>query len=322
VNIGGQRIRLSRDREEAERKFHEMMAVRHELPESPNARVADIVESFLSWASTHTRPNTYGQYRWYGQRLAEECGRHPARDFKPIHVTRWIEKNQWHGAHEYNARRYSFRYFSWAVDEGILARNPLAAMKRPKPAPRQRAITDAEYLAMLRATDSNFRRLLFALRQTGARPQELRELQWTQVKSDHILLTQHKTSGKTRKPRVIHLAPMMQRFFAVWRRRSNSPYVFLNADGKPWTANAVRLRVMRLKKKLALPDDVCAYLLRHAYGTEAIVNGVDLATVAELMGHASTEVTSEVYIHLAEQKSHLQNAATRAISKPAAALSR
>jgi hypothetical protein len=53
----------------------------------------------------------------------------------------------------------------------------------------------------------------------------------------------------------------MPRFFAVVRKRSKSDHVFLNGRGKPWTMNAVRLRVMRLKDKLGLADDVCAYLI-------------------------------------------------------------
>jgi hypothetical protein len=56
------------------------MATRHEAPESPRARVADIVEAFLAWASTHTKPTTFSQYEWYGQKLAEEHGRILARD--------------------------------------------------------------------------------------------------------------------------------------------------------------------------------------------------------------------------------------------------
>src|SRR5262249_5861080 len=109
------------------------------------------------------------------------------------------------------------------------------------------------------------------------------------------------------------------RFFAVVRKRSKSDHVFLNGQGKPWTMNAVRLRVMRLKDKLGLADDVCAYLIRHAFGTNAILNGVDVVTVSELMGHASTEITTGVYVHLAEQKSHLQKAVTQAVSTPPAA---
>jgi integrase len=180
------------------------------------------------------------------------------------------------------------------VDEGVLARNPLEGMKRPKSRPRRRAISHEEYRALLRATDSDFRPLLFALRQTGARPQELRELTWKDVRPDHILLWEHKTEGSTRKPRVIHLTPCVQRFFAVVRRRSKSDHVFLNGRGEPWTMNAVRLRVMRLKDKLGLADDVCAYLIRHAFGTNAILNGVDVVTVSALMGHASTEITTGV----------------------------
>jgi integrase len=322
VTLGGKKTPLLKGpddkthRELAEEKFVDLRRTKREAPESTHARVADIVEAFLTWASSHVKPDTYKQYSWYGQKLAEECGLVRASEFKPIHVTRWVAKGGWSGSTEYNARRYAFRFFSWAHDEGVISRNPLKGMKRPKPLPRQRAITDAEYLSMMRASDRDFRRLLFALRHTGARPKELRELTWDQVRDDHLLLREHKTVGKTRKPRVIHLSPAVTRLLSRLRRRSQSAHVFLNGLGQPWTANAVRLRVMRLKKKLGLADDVCAYLLRHAFGTNAIVNGVDLATVAELMGHSSTEMASTVYVHLAEQKSHLQDAVIKATSTP------
>ena len=316
LEVGGEQIKLSKDKAEAFHKFREMMATRLEAPESPRARVADVVEAFLAWASSHVARTTYDQYKWYGQKLAEDCGTQSARDFKPIHVTRWVDKRGWHGAHEYNARRYAFRFFSWAVDEGVMGKNPLKEMKRSKPKPRQRALTDAEYLAMLRATDSDFRPLLFALRQTGARPKELRELTWDQVHDDRLVLWEHKTDGRTTAPRVIHLTKPMQKMLALFRRRSSSKYVFLNGRGKPWTMNAVRLRVTRLRQRLNLDDEVCAYLLRHAFGTNAIVNGVDPLTVAELMGHSDLTMIKDVYAHLAEQKSHLQDAVTRAAARP------
>ncbi len=58
---------------------------------------------------------------------------------------------------------------------------------------------------------------------------------------------------------------------------------------------------------------------RDAFGTNAILNGVDVVTGSELMGHASTEITTGVYVHLAEQKSYLQNAVIWAVSTPPAA---
>ena len=314
VYLDGEPINLSKDKDEADRKFHELMAARHEAPESPTARVADIVESFLEWASENTKAATFAQYKWYGQKLSEHSGTVKARDFKPIHVTRWVQLNGWKGAHKYNAERYAYRFFSWAVSQGIVSKNPLQGMPRQKPLPRQRAMTDAEYVALFRASDRDLRLLLFALRHTGARPQEMRELTWDQVRKDHLLLHDHKTVGKTRKPRVIHLSRPLQRLLKNLRRRSVSDHVFKNSLGRPWSANALRLRVSRLKEKLGLDDDVCAYLLRHAFGSNAIVRGVDLATVAELMGHSSTEMASTVYVHLAEQKSHLQEAVAKVTS--------
>ena len=106
------------------------------------------------------------------------------------------------------------------------------------------------------------------------------------------------------------------------------PYVFLNRRNKPWNNNSIRLRIQRLKIKLNLPEDLCAYLLRHAFGTNAILNGVDVATVAELMGHTSLEMVSRVYLHLADQHSHLTTAVEKAtrpvvpsMQQPAAARS-
>lgn len=72
--------------------------------------------------------------------------------------------------------------------------------------------------------------------------------------------------------------------------------------------NAVRLQRARLRRKLGLPEDLCAYLARHGFGTRAILNGVNPAVVAELMGHTSLEMVSKVYRHLADQHEHLREA--------------
>ena len=65
--------------------------------------------------------------------------------------------------------------------------------------------------------------------------------------------------------------------------------------------NAIRCRINRLKEKTDLPKDVCSYLLRHAFGTNAILNGVDVVTVAQLMGHESLDMIKKVYAHLADK---------------------
>lgn len=324
IEIAGKQHKLAKGRgnkPEAERHFHELMASRTEMPESADARVADIVEAFLAWSQLHCAADTYRLHTYYCQLFAEACGSLKATELKPFHVTRWvdckIEKGDWGETTSYNARRIAFRICSWAAQEKILRVNPLLGLPRPKPAPRERALTLDEYDAIYRAARKPFQRFLLALRNTGARPKEIRDLKWSQVRDDRWVLKEHKTRKKTGKPRIIYLTSAMRLLMTeLGIERNGSDFVFLNCEGQPWTMNAVRLQVTRLKVKLNLESDVCAYLLRHMWGTQAILNGVDVATVAECMGHTSLEMVSTVYVHLAEQHQHLQGAMEKAIGNP------
>lgn len=324
AKIGGKSYKLAkgrRNKAEAETKFHELMLTASRAPESTDARVADICEEFLRWSRKHHAADTYRSHKGYLQSFCERYGQLQVRQLQKFHVTRWVDAQSWNDTSQYNGRRFVFRAFNWAAHEDLLPRNPLQGMPRPKPKPRKRALKPEEYRALLAGARGPFKVLLFALRQTGARPKELRDLRWNHVRNDRWVLPEHKTDKSSDAPRTIHLTTAMQRLMDLLRRRSHGEHVFVNHRGAPWTANAVRLQIWRLKKRLGLADDVCAYLVRHAFGTDAIVNGVDIATIATLMGHADTTITSKVYVHLADQTSHLGESLRRAVAspKPAAA---
>lgn len=322
VTLGGVKIRLAQGKENrkpAEQKYHELAAVRTRAPEAPSARVADVIEAFLAWSKLHRSDETNRNYIWYGQKFSEEAGYLAVCDLKPIHVTRWVDKHGWKETTERNARRSVYRALSWAKEEGVIPENPLKGMKCPKARTRERALTDDEYKILMRNSQRDFKVLLFALKHTGCRPKEARTLTWEQVRDDRWVLAKHKTAYKVGKPRIIFLSKPMQRLMRTLRSRSTSEYVFLNARGVPWTVNAIRCRINRIKEKTDLPKDVCSYLLRHAFGTNAILNGVDVITVAELMGHESLDMIKKVYAHLADKHEHLQDAMEQARKRPSPA---
>jgi integrase len=315
ITVAGQKIRLAPgrgNRKLAQQKFHELAVERTQAPEAPTARVADVIEAFLAWTKIHRTDDTNRNYLWFGQQFSEHSGYLLVSELKPIHLTRWLDRKGWNDTTQRNARRSIHRAFSWACEEGILHRNPLQGMKCPRAKPRNRIMSDKEYRSLLRNSRRDFRLLLFVLKETGCRPIEARNLCWNQVREDRWVLQEHKTAYKVQKPRVIYLTPPMRKLMMVLRRRSTTQNVFLNARGEPWTRNAVVLRLNRLKAKLHLAPDLCTYMLRHAFGTNAILNGVDVATVAELMGHTSLEMVSRVYLHLADQHSHLTAAVEKA----------
>jgi hypothetical protein len=103
ATAGGKKLRLAEGRENkklAERKFHEL-AVRHQAPESPAARV---IEAFLGRTKLHRSPETNRSYVWYGQLFAEHSGLLLASELKPIHVARWVDERKGKGTTERNAQ--------------------------------------------------------------------------------------------------------------------------------------------------------------------------------------------------------------------------
>src|SRR5262249_56341788 len=92
-------------------------------------------------------------------------------------------------------------------------------------------------------------------------------------------------------------------------------FVFLTSRRTPWNRCNLSLRIRRARETAGIPAEAKLYGLRHAYGTRAIVNGVDIKTLAELLGHTTTRMV-EHYVHLAGQRTHLHRAVEK-INAPA-----
>src|SRR5262249_11479817 len=129
-----------------------------------------------------------------------------------------------------------------------------------------------------------------------------------------IVLAEHKTSKtqRVKKPRVVPLHPVVCKLL-IHLRRLNQPgeRVFLTHRKTPWNRSSLGLRMQRLRDIAGISGDAKLYGLRHAFRTRSVVNGMDIKTLAELLGHASTRMT-EHYLHLAGQRAHLADAMRRA----------
>ena len=288
----------------------------HTPAESHNATTAALFEAFLDWSHRNNESSTYDSYRAYLQSFIDIHGAAAVRDLKPFHVTRWLDRHDgWGQSTRRGAITAVKRALNWATDEGLIPANPLKQVKKPPVRRRDKVLSPEEQKAIAAAPrDEAFRNFLFAMEHTGCGPGEVMTVSAAQVDLDAGTWTfgRHKTVKKTQKPRVVYLtAPLVELSRRLMADHPGGP-LFRNSRGRPWNRNAVRCRFRRLRKKLNLDSGVVAYAYRHTFATTGLEDGVPIATMAELLGHTSTQMISEHYGHLDQRTAHLREAARRA----------
>jgi integrase len=128
---------------------------------------AKLVKQFLAWAGEALATRTAEAYEWQLARAVKQLGSKPIGSLRPADLTRWAKT--WH---EWQAVT---RVCNWAVHEaGILKRSPFAAVKPPPRRERQRIMSPREMARLLRRCSSAARAFVLAMRETFARPQEIR----------------------------------------------------------------------------------------------------------------------------------------------------
>ena len=336
AQINGEKIKLAQgraNRKTAEQKLLELRLQKQHNPEPESAdpTVASIVDLYLSMHEKKLGERTYSERKYYLQLFAEFTGWRTIRASIPFHLTSFLDKNEQWQSDWTKATIVAIvqRPFNWATKQKLIPSNPFAGVSHQPGAPR-RPMTDDEFQRLLKAASGSygkkrrptpgarFRQIVVALRYTGCRPGELASLKWSNIDPDRgeIVLQRHKTSRMQRdpKPRIIPLHPVIIKMLVYLRRYATGDHVFTTFRGTPWNRSSLSLRVQRARKVAGISDDMKLYGIRHQFGTKAIVNGVDLKTLAELMGHTTTKMT-EHYLHLAGERQHLASAMRRAISR-------
>jgi integrase len=284
------------------------------LPENP--AVATVCDLFLDFSQKHHAPDTYRGYRSFLQDFCEMYGSLAGRDLRPLHVTRWLDAHPgWKGSRR-NAVVAVKRAFNWADAEGLLQPNSVRTVRKPPQGKRIRVLTPEERQQLLAAIpDPHFREFVFAMLETGARPGEVRKVTAAHVDFDLGIwtLAEHKTARKTGKPRVIYLTPAMLEISRRLTQQYPEGPLFRGPRSQGgFSRNSIRIRFRNLRAKHPQLKGVISYTMRHSFATQALVNGVGLAHVAELLGHVDARMVSAHYSHLASNVEHMRDAARRA----------
>jgi integrase len=321
VQVASRQVNLGPDRDEAFRRYHELMARPTQAGPEPAAEdrhVETYAVRFLLWCKERRSAETV---TWYGERIRSflaHAGDVTVDELKPYMLHEWCDAHtSWSDGMKRGAITAVQRCLNWAVKVGHLERNPVAYVEKPEAGRRDRYVTPAEFQAILsNVKDDAFRDLLVVSYETGCRPQE--SLIVTAANIDlanaRWVFERENSKGKKRQ-RVVYLTEAAQEICERRMRRFGEGPIFRNRRGRPWTPYAVNCRFNRLADKVGFKP--CLYLLRHAWMTRLLQNGVDPITVSTLAGHVDTSMLSRVYAHLNHSPDHLRRSVERLKREPA-----
>jgi integrase len=195
--------------------------------------VQKIIDAYLNQVGDEISESALEMRQHTLKLFGKHFGRMQLAQCSPIQLKEWLkERKSWASSWtKMRANADIQRVFNWAAALRMVRENPfrgLAAEFGRRTTCRE--MHPEEFQAILRTSDIYFRRLLIALKMTGARPAELSALQWTHI--DWIkglgILERHKTARKTRKPRVIVFTPPGMKLLSwIFRRRKGRAAVEL-----------------------------------------------------------------------------------------------
>lgn len=97
-------------------------------------------------------------------------------------------------------------------------------------------------------------------------------------------------------------------------RQAHSTYLIVSSSGTPCTVDALEKAAKRVYKRIGA-EGATLHSLRHTFASQLFAAGVDVLTISRTLGHASTAITMQVYVH------HTTESQEAAAAKIEAALS-
>lgn len=224
----------------------------------------------------------------------------PVNELNDSDFSKVIDYYEARGSTQTTAMRY-IRYLKtilrYGVQRKLITENPLQHWKRPREQSRKHKITPDGVRELLKHASPHLAWAIEIEWHLGARPgpTELTSLRWDQVEWE-----KKKIWIWGQKSKRWRSVPLSDQFMDRLRDKygeAQTPYL-IEYNGKP--IKKFRSSVKTAAKKAGLHEGFCLYELRHLFATTILSKGGDLAAVSQLLGHASTSITTDVYYEYLE----------------------
>lgn len=287
-----------------------------------------LTEWLESYQKEHIKARTYSRYQGLitmhivptlGERNISELGRREIQEF----LTQQKKDGNMRNGEKLSATSTNMMLsvlnlaFEYACDMEYIEENPCVRVRRTKAETKKiEAFTVEEQRAIeseiARSDDKRLHGILLCL-YTGLRIGELLGLTWSDVDFDRGVIKITKTvyrekneSGawqlcvdtpKTKaSDRVIPLPEYITNMLRMDCESAITPYVVENKKGERMSIRSYQYIFEKLTERAGVRK-LNFHALRHTFATRAIECGMDIKTVADIMGHQNASITLNRYAH-------------------------
>ncbi|TDT63384.1 site-specific integrase [Fonticella tunisiensis] len=320
-------------KKEAEKALAELIAKieQGEYVEYKNSTLKDFLLKWLENKKPLLKPTTYIFYeKIVNNILIPGLGSTELSKLKPIHIQSFISKlyerediNSTTIKHYYTTLKTALNQ---AVKWQLIPSNPCEAVEPPKREKKKMQVLTPEQVNLLLDYAHNSQEvmhipLLLALT-CGLRRGEIIALKWSNVNLEkgHIIISESAAIRKNGKniildtktdagERIVELPSFVIPILKQHRKKQlenkllfGSEYKDTNLvcswpNGEELKPDYITHAFKKLLRKLELPD-IRFHDLRHTHATLLLLQGVNPKIVSERLGHASIDITLDIYSHV------------------------
>jgi integrase len=253
----------------------------------------DFAKEYLQWSKTNKKESTYCGDLIMMRHLDNEFEEKMIQEINLWDIEKWKAKRKEKVKPAPVNRELALAksLFSKAVEWGKIKESPAKKVKflKLKGSDRRVKFLMADEVQKLISNCSNkIRPVVIIALNTGMRRSELLDLKWDQVNFEQGILTLLDTKNNDRRD--IPMNETVKNTLRAMERRG--PYIF---DGI--TPQIIKYGFSDARIKAGRPD-LRFHDLRHCFASGLVMEGVDLNTTRELLGHRDLKMTLR-YAHLA-----------------------
>lgn len=277
------------------------------------------VTQYLEFSKANKRPNSYERditsskhlSRYFGGKTIQQITNWQVEKYKSTRLKEPMKNGKTPAKASINRELSMLKHmFKKAIEWNLISTDPIAQVKLYPEKPKQlRVITEEEFSKLHSSASEFLKPILMIALYTGLRRSEILNLKVSDInlRDKHILVRESKNG----EIRYVPINSLLMKTLKSVINNTDCEHLFAGPDGKP--VKTVKKAFWGALRRSGIPH-LRFHDLRHSFGSNLSMAGVDIAAIQELMGHKQISTTIR-YLHPSPE--HKKDAVERLILSPA-----